>query len=83
MKSKDKIKCIHIGNDIWKYVVDRASNNWLGEVRIYDKNKKMYRVSTKELKALLGDSYSDGLAHPHAPSSIKMYIETNLYPIRY
>lgn len=74
MKSKDNLRNLHIGNDIWKYVVDRAANNFNGEVRIYDKNKKMYRVPTKTLITLLGDTYTDGLTHPHAPSSVKMYI---------
>lgn len=74
MKNKDKIKNLHIGYDIWKFVVDRAANNFSGEVRIYDKNKKMYRVSTKTLIDLLGESYTEGLTHPHTPSTVKMYI---------
>jgi len=74
MKSKDKLKNLHIGLDIWKYVVDRAANNFSGEVRIYDKNKKMYRVSTKTLVDFLGETYKEGLAHPHTPSTVKMYI---------
>jgi len=76
MKSKDKLKNLHFDftTDIWKYVVDRAANNFSGEVRIYDKNKKMYRVSTKTLIDFLGETYKEGLAHPHTPSTVKMYI---------
>ena len=80
MKSKDKLRNLHIGEDIWKYVVDRGADYFSGEVRIYDKNKKMYRIPTKLLTALLGQSYIDGLTHPHAPSTVKMYITDVIIP---
>lgn len=77
MKNK-KIKKIHIDGDIWTYVLDSPVVNSTcirGEIRIYNSNRKMWRVSAEEL--VNSESVKSQILSVYffAPSVIKAYIE--------
>jgi hypothetical protein len=61
---KKHVRKIHIGDDIWRYVVDSQRDYEPQEVRIYDPKKKMYRITHLDLET----------APRIQPSHIKNYI---------
>ena len=78
MKAFKELRTLHINNEVWKYVIDRRLRSWLGEIRIYDPNKKMYRVTSKEFVKYLGERYYDEVRSIYQPSMIKEYIIATL-----
>jgi hypothetical protein len=70
MKMKKKYREVHINNESWKYVIDYNRESWTEptNIRIYDPNKKMYRLNSDDLES----------AARVQPSHIKNYIIENL-----
>ena len=68
--SKKSIRKVHINEQEWKYVIDYNRDPWDSAtfIRIYDPNKKMYRLTDNDLE----------LAPRIQPSHIKNYIIENL-----
>jgi hypothetical protein len=68
---KKKYREVHINNESWKYVIDKNRYPWYEpiSIRIYDPNKKMYRLTSKDIEV-----GSLGIQ----PSNIKNYIIENL-----
>ncbi len=79
MKLSKQIKTLHINGEEWKYVIDR-SGGYLGrEIRIYDPNKRMHRVTSREfVEDYLGESYYDETRSIYQPSIVKEYIEKSI-----
>lgn len=67
---KKKYREVHINNESWKYVIDYNREPWdePTNIRIYDPNKKMVRITDKDLET----------APRIQPSHIKNYIVENL-----
>lgn len=75
MKAFKELRTLHIDNKVWKYVVDRINGSCKGEIRIYDPNKKMYRITSKEIVDFLGENYYSEIRSIYQPSMVKEYIE--------
>ena len=67
---KKKYREVHINNESWKYVIDTNRQIWNDPttIRIYDPNKKMYRINSDDLET----------APRIQPSHIKNYVVENL-----
>ncbi len=79
MKRFKQIKTLHINGNEWKYVIDRSGGYWGSEIRIYDPNKKMYRVTSREfVEDYLGEAYYDETRCIYQPSMVKEYIEKSI-----
>lgn len=65
---------IHIGNDVWKYVVKR--DYYFTHVNLYDPAKKLTKLTAS--KILGTNDFYDGHDVQIKPSDVKKYIMENL-----
>jgi hypothetical protein len=72
---KGKLRTIHIGGNEYKWLVDKM------EVRIYDKNRKLFRVEKSQISSITDyDGYEDNKPDWGSirPIMVDIWIKCNL-----